>query len=164
MQIKYFRMPTVSPKEALRAITVFFYAMIGGLLMFAVIVTALTYLELPALTDKSTEQVFLIAVLIISIISISAAIRVYNKRIAEIHSIQRTLIEKFTMYRTALIFYLALCEGAGLFAIIVYFLTGNKLLLIAIAIVLLAMLVKRPEKFKIFNELQLSSEEQSELN
>jgi uncharacterized membrane protein len=63
-----------------------------------------------------------------------------------------------------LIFYLALCEGAGLFAIIVYFLTGNKLLLIAIAIVLLAMLVKRPEKFKIFNELQLSSEEQSELN
>jgi hypothetical protein len=157
-------MPTVSPKEALRAITVFFYAMIGGLLMFAVIVTALTYLELPALTDKSTEQVFLIAVLIISIISISAAIRVYNKRIAEIHSIQRTLIEKFTMYRTALILYLALCEGAGLFAIIVYFLTGNKLLLIAIAIVLLAMLVKRPEKFKIFNELQLSSEEQSELN
>ena len=157
-------MPTPSPKEALRAITIFFYTMIGGLLMFAVIVFALTFLETSVLTDKSIEQIFLVIVLFAAIISTTLATRLYNKRIAEINSLSLTLMDKLNMYRAALILYLALCEGAGIFATIVYFMTGNNLLLIAIVFILVAMLLKRPEKFKIFNELRLSSEEQSELN
>jgi hypothetical protein len=153
-----------SPKEALKAITVFFYTMIGGLLIFAALVFVLTLMETPVLNDKSIEQIFLVAVLFAALISTSLATRLYNKRIVEIRSLSLTLMNKLTIYRAALILYLAICESAGLFAIIVYFLTGNKLLLIIIVFVLLAMLLKRPEKFKIFNELQLSSEEQSELN
>ena len=156
--------PVASPKEALRAITIFFYSMIGGLLMFAVIVFALTFLETPGLTDKSMEQIFLVIVLFAAIISTTLATRLYKKRVAETNSLSLTLMDKLNMYRAALILYLALCEGAGIFAVIVYFLTGNNLLLIIIAFVLFVMLLKRPEKFKIFNELQLSSDEQSELN
>jgi len=157
-------MPVTSSKAELRAITIFYYIMIGGLLMLTVIIIAVTSLLPPVLTDKSTEPIFLIAVAVGAIISISMANRVYNRRIAGIPLLEATLMDKLTMYRTALILYVALCEWPGIFAIIVYFLTGNKLLLIVIAFALLAMAVKRPEKFKIFNELQLSSEEQSELN
>ena len=151
-------------KDALRSISVFFYAMIGGMSMFTIIVFALNFLQSPPLIDLSTVRVFFIAVLAIAAISIFMAIRLYKKRIAGALSTSLPLMDKLTIYRSALIAYLALCEGAGLFAVIVYFLTGYKLLLIVIAVVLLAMLQKRPEKSKIFNELQLSSQEQLELN
>ena len=151
-------------KETLRAIRVFFYSMIGGMLTFTVIIFALNFFQEPVLVDKSLERIFFIAVLFIAAICIPTATRMYNKRIIEAQSLDLTLMGKLDIYRAALILYLALCEGAGLFTVIVYFLTGNKLLLVVIAIVLLAMLLKRPEKFKIFNELQLSSEEQMELN
>ena len=151
-------------KDALRAISVFFYSMFGGLLMFALIVFALNFLQAPALPDQSLVRIFFIAVLAIAAISIFIATRLYKKRITDALSPGLILMDKLTIYRSALILYLALCEGAGLFAVIVYFLTGYKLLLIVVAVVLLAMLQKRPEKSKIFNELQLSSQEQLELN
>lgn len=151
-------------KDALRSISIFYYSMIGGLLMFAIIVFALNYLQVSGLPDPSTVRFFFIAVLVIAAISIFMAIRLYKKRITDALSPGLVLMDKLNIYRSALILYLALCEGAGLFAVIVYFLTGYKLLLIVIAVVLLAMLQKRPEKSKIFNELQLSSQEQLELN
>jgi uncharacterized protein YjeT (DUF2065 family) len=151
-------------KNALRAINVFFYSMIGGMLMFTIIIIALNFLQTPALFDQSLVRIFFIVVLVIAGISILMAPRLYKKRITDASSQGLTLMDKLTIYRSALILYLALCEGAGLFAVIVYFLTGYNLLLIIIGVVLLAMLMKRPEKSKIFNELQLSSHEQLELN
>ena len=138
--------------------------MIGGLLIFAIIVFALNYLVGPGLLDQSVVRLFFIAVLAIATMSIFMAPRLYKKRITDALSPGLILMDKLNIYRSALILYLALCEGAGLFAVIVYFLTGYKLLFIVIAVVLLAMLQKRPEKSKIFNELQLSSQEQMELN
>ena len=168
MLIKYFRkMETpVSPKakDALRAINTFFYSMIGGMLIFTVIVFALNFFEKPSLADETLVTIFFIVVLFIAAISISIAGRMYAKRIAGAQTPGMSLMNKLNIYRAALVLYLALCEGAGLFAVIVYFLTGNKLLLIVVVIVLLAMLFKRPEKSKIFNDLQLSSQEQLELN
>jgi hypothetical protein len=116
------------------------------------------------LEDESLTNIFLAVVLFIAVISLTVAARMYAKRITAAHATGLSLMDKLNIYRAALILYLALCEGAGLFAVIVYFLTGNMLLLIVVAVVLLAMLLKRPEKSKIFNELQLSSEEQMELN
>ena len=160
-------MQTTTPtkaKDALRAISVFFYAMIGGMLMFTIIIFTLNFLQAPALFDRSLVRIFFIAVLAIAAMSIFMASRLYKKRITDALSPGLMLMDKLTIYRSALLLYLALCEGAGLFAVIVYFLTGYKLLLIVVAVVLLAMLQKRPEKSKIFNELQLSSQEQLELN
>jgi hypothetical protein len=151
-------------KDALRSISVFFYAMVGGMLIFAILVFALNLLEKPALNDESLSLIFLIVVLFIAMISIAVASKMYAKRITTVHVSGLSLMDKLTIYRSALVLYLALCEGAGLFAIIVYFLTGNKLLLAVAGVVIIAMILKRPEKFKIFNELQLSSQEQLELN
>ena len=132
--------------------------------MFTVIIFALNFLQEPVLVDQSLARIFFIAILAITAISVFMATRLYKKRIADGLSPGMILMDKLNIYRSALILYLALCEGAGLFAVIVYFLTGYKLLLVIIGVVLLAMLQKRPEKFKIFNELQLSSQEQLELN
>ena len=151
-------------KETLRAIKIFYYTLICGTLMFSIIVFALNYLQKPPITDKAETNVFLTAVLVIAAGSLMAAHRLYNKRIIEIQNADMKLIGKLEAYRATLVLYMALCEGGGLFAVIVYYLTANKWLLVVIAVVLLSMLLKRPEKSKIFNELQLSSDEQAELN
>lgn len=153
-----------TPGEMLRAIKILFYTLIAGMIMFTVIVFALNFLQEPSLTDKSVARILFTAVLFIAAASLTAAANLYKKRITAAQSFGLPLVEKLNIYRAALIVYLALCEGAGLFAVIVYFLTGNKLLLAVIALVLLAMLLKRPEKQRIFNELQLDSKEQMELN
>jgi hypothetical protein len=151
-------------KETLRAIKIFYYTMICGMFLFSIIVFALNYLHEPPITDKAEINVFLTAVLVIVAGSLMVAHRIYNKRIREIQTADMTLIGKLEAYRATLVMYIALCEGGGLFAVIVYYLTANKWLLMVIGVVLLSMLLKRPEKSKIFNELQLSSDEQAELN
>jgi hypothetical protein len=152
------------PKAALKSISVFFYAMVLGMLTFTIIVFGLNLLEKPSLADDPIVTIFLVIVFVLTLISITVATRMYAKRITAAHATGLSLMDKLNIYRSALILYLALCEGSGLFAVIIYFLTGEKLLLAVIAVVLLAMLLKRPEKSKIFNELQLSSQEQLELN
>ena len=151
-------------KAALRAISVFFYSMIGGLLMFTVIIFAMSYLQSPPIEDKSVFKTILIVVLFMSAVSLTAATWLYKKRIVAAQSLDLALMDKLNIYRAALMLYLALCEAPGLFAAIIYFLTGNHLLLVVIALILIAMFLKRPEKSKIFNELQLNSQEQLELN
>ena len=155
--------PTTA-KETLRAIRLFFYALITGLSLFAIIAFALNFLLEPSITDNPETDTFLIAVIVIAAGCMLAAHRVYGKRINEIQNSAMTLTGKLETYRAALIVFMALSEGAGIFAVIVYYLTANQWLVIVIGVVLLTMLLKRPEKSKIFNELQLSSEEQAELN
>ena len=155
--------PTTA-KETLRAIRVFFYALITGLSLFAIIVFALNFLLEPSITDKVEIDIYLTVVMVIAAGSMMAAHRIYNQRINEIQSSAMKLIGKLEAYRAALILFMALSEGGGIFAVIVYYLTANQWLLIVIGVVILSMLLKRPEKSKIFNELQLSSEEQAELN
>ena len=151
-------------KAALKAISVFFYSMVGGLLMFTIIIFVMSYFQPPPIADKSVFKTIFIVVLFMSALSLSAATWLYRKRIATAQSSDLALMDKLNIYRAALMLYLALCEAPGLFAAIIYFLTGNQLLLVVIALILIAMFLKRPEKSKIFNELQLNSQEQLELN
>jgi len=124
----------------------------------------MNYFIKSAINDSRVIQIFFIVVLITATICIIISTRLYKARIEEIKSANQNLMGKLEMYRAALILYIALCEGAGLFTAIVYFLTGKIQLLVVIAVIIAAMFLKRPEKLRIFNELQLSAEEQSELN
>jgi DMSO reductase anchor subunit len=153
-----------TPKEMLRAIKIVFFALIIGMSLFTVIIISLGFFREPPLKDKEAVRVFFIAVLFVAASCLSIANYLYKKRMTAAHDLQLSLMEKLNIYRAALILYLALCEGAGLFAVIIYFLTGSQPLIIAIVMILVAMLMKRPEKSRIFNDLQLSSQEQSELN
>jgi hypothetical protein len=62
-----------------------------------------------------------------------------------------------------MIFYLALCEGAALFAVISFMLTANYWFVLIALVMLTAMLLKRPTKQKVISELQLSTQDQQEL-
>lgn len=73
------------------------------------------------------------------------------------------LQERLHHYRSILIKYLAMCEGPAIFSVMGYFLTGNNYFFIVTAVMLLAILWKRPFRQGIITEFQLSSQEQSEI-
>ena len=91
------------------------------------------------------------------------AISLYNKKVSFIKNGNSALDEKLNQYRITLTLYLALCEGAALLSVIIFFLTGEYIVFAITGIMLLAMLLKMPVKAKLINELGIDWKEQDEL-
>lgn len=164
---KYYNMetsPSTDPRQILQSIRIVFYAIVAGLFMFILVMFGLGRAGLPAFGGRSLGDALLIVILFAGAIIISFAEKSYKKRIAAAQATGLTLTDKLNRYRGALIFFLAICEGLGLFASIIYFLTHDERFLAVAGIILLGLLLKRPQKSRIFKELQLSSMEQLELN
>jgi len=152
-----------SPKESLRAIKILFYAMFIGVVLFTAIVFILIQIQGPLLQDKSVNRVFLVVVLFLTAACLSVSNIIYKKRL-NAAGFALPLMQKLEIYRSALVLYMSLCEGAAILTVIVFFMTGNSLFLVIIGAILVSMLMRRPENFKIFNDLQLDSKEQMELS
>ena len=153
------------PKDAVKSMQILFMALVAGMLMLAIVFIVLNLLaDAPLKSDKEFFRIILTVVLFTSTILLTIGDKIFRKRITAARETGVSLIGKLHQYRAALLLYIALAEAAGLFALIIYFLTANKLMLVAAGLILIAMFLKRPEKSKIFNDLQLSSQEQSELN
>lgn len=153
-----------TPREHLKAVQILFYVMFGGVIFFAVVMYGLQYLSEPVITEPEQQRIFLIVYLFVASGCLTAASLLFRKRLSSMNDTRISLINKLNNYRAALVIYLALCEGPALFAMILYFLTRSNLFLAAMGICLLAMLLKRPVKNRIFNDLQLNTSEQLELN
>jgi hypothetical protein len=73
------------------------------------------------------------------------------------------LPDKLNQYRSALIIYIALCEGPALFGIILFFVTGNYLMFIITGITIASMLAKMPSRKRVVDDLTLDWKQQQEL-
>ena len=152
-----------SPKETLRAIKILFYAMLIGVALFTAIVFILIQIQDPLLLDKSLNRVFLAVVLFMTAACLSLSNIPYMKRVKAV-GFALPLQQKLEIFRAALVLYMSICEGAAILTAIAFYMTGNFLFLVIIGVILVSMLMRRPENFKIFNELQLDSKEQMELS
>jgi hypothetical protein len=74
-----------------------------------------------------------------------------------------SLKQRVSRYREALIMYMAPCEGAALFSVIVFFMVGEPLVLMVAAAILGAMFIKFPFVKRVISELNLDWQEQQEL-
>lgn len=159
-------MPPVpaTAKEELRAINILFYALAAGIVIFALMIAGINFLQDPPIDDKKITRIFLFTVVAVAAVCQVAAHVLYKKGLTVILRFELPLKEKLKQYRPILIQYFALCEGPALFSLIIFFLTGNPLVLDVTAAMLVFMFMKRPAKSKIFNELQLNTAEQMELN
>lgn len=166
MQKKYFNQPgqkePTTPKEALRQLSILFYTLSGSVLFFTVIMYLLSRLQPPVLTDEKITRIIFIAVLLVSALLLTIAEKKYKSMLSQAMLPEQnpSLMEKLRQYRSALVFYLAYCEGPALFSILIFFITGQKLFMAIVALLLIAMFLKKPDKARIVHDLQLSSEEQ----
>lgn len=152
-----------TPKEIFRGIRVFFVALLSGTLIFTIITVALNFMEPIVSPVKEYENILIGASIAIGVISFVIANKWYNKGIAVAKDSLRPLPDKLNQYRATFIQYMALCEGPGLFGIILFFVTGNYLMFIITALMVVAMLSKRPTLKRVTEELGLGSQQQREL-
>jgi len=151
-------------KADLRSNSILFYALITGVIMFLVIIIALIkFAGNFSKVDDSFGRILLITASVIATICLIAAFLNYKKVMSQILP-GSPLAERSNIYRSGLIRFSALCEGAALFSVIGFFLTGDFRFVLIIAILLLAMLSKRPTKQRMIDELQLNWQEQQQFD
>lgn len=154
-----------SPKANLRATWILCLALIVGATVFAAIVIGLNQVMEPVMPadGRQYNMIFVGAVAVVALLCLLRAVPGYKKGIAAIKNSTAQLNDKLNQYRAVMILYMALCEGPALFSIIVFFLTGEYIVLGITGAMLIAMLIRMPQKKKISNELGLNYQEQQEL-
>jgi len=155
--------PPASSKETLRLIKILFYILFIGVVLSTTIVFILIQIQGPLLQDKTLNRGFLLVTIFVAAACLGVSNILYKKRLNAAGP-ALPLLQKLEIYRAALILYMALCEAAAILTVIAFYKTGEFLFLVIIAAILVSMLMRRPENFKIFNELQLDSKEQMELS
>jgi hypothetical protein len=153
-----------TPKQMVKMIQVLFYTVTAGLILISLVFGMLGYFLEPAIPDKTAGKSLLIAIFIAAAVFLTLAEKYYRKRILAAQPAGISLTDKLNQYRAALTIYLAISEGMAFFAAIFYLLTNNKLFFIVTVVILIGILLKQPKKSRIFNELQLNTAEQLELN
>ena len=144
----------------IRAIRIFFGAIVVGAIIFSLIVLALGMMNKPVSPLKEYENIILGIAIALGVICYLAARHGYNKGIANAKDSLISLPDKLNQYRTTLIRYLALCEAPALFGIILFFVTGNYLMFIITALMIAAMLTKTPTRQRVIDELALDWQQQ----
>jgi hypothetical protein len=96
--------------------------------LFALIVILLVKNGFARTGNNFPVDVFLYGAIVSSVISVGMSYKLFNQKLEEAKQ-QNNLVVKLNGYRAAFILQLALCKAPGLFTIICYFLTGNKMLL-----------------------------------
>jgi hypothetical protein len=154
-----------SPKQKLKAIQIFFLALTIGLVLFAVIVVVVDFMNGPVLgkDELVNRDILLGAVIITGVICLFGARSYYNRTMKMVDISSFSLADKLNQYRAALIIYMAFCEGPAIFSVIIFFLTGNYWVFAITALLLAAMLLKAPTKTRMIQEMKLDWREQKEI-
>jgi len=159
-----FQQTPSTPKGALRAIRILFGAIIAGAALFSVIVLAFNQTTKTSSPVKEFENVILAAGMAIALLFLIIAKDGYNRSMATAKNSLISLPDKLNRYRSALIVYIALCEGPALFGIILFFVSGYYLMLIITVIMMAAMLAKEPTHQRVVDELGLDWEQRQKLD
>ncbi|HEX7846046.1 MAG TPA: hypothetical protein VF476_09630 [Chitinophagaceae bacterium] len=148
----------------LRGMRILCIALMMGMVIFTGVVVVLNYFA-PMPTSALTEYADIILG-VVAVAAIGAFVfgrHSFNKKMQEIKNSSVNLSEKLNLYRAALILYMAPCEGAGIFSILLFMLTGNYWFLLITLSMLLAMAMRFPAKQKLINEMSLDWKEQQSL-
>jgi len=158
--------PVGGPKSEIKAMRILCGALITGVVMFALVsVGVLQTMEGPILPENELpdKNIFLYLAAGFGVLGLLLAITRFNKRLAAIRQGESTVTGKLSQYRSALIMYMALCEAPALFSVIVLFLTRQYAVLAITGVMLVAMVIRMPQKNKLIDALQLDWQEQQEL-
>ncbi|MFN8257357.1 MAG: hypothetical protein U0W24_16810 [Bacteroidales bacterium] len=146
-------------KDFFRANDILFFALLGGQVMFSLIMLGLLLTEDNVVqADANFVNILLVVVIFISATSVVASIKVYQLKLQSIPATV-TLAEKLVQYRSACIIRWALLEFPSFLAIIASFLTGSIIFLALAGIVMVYFYTIKPTPEKAANDLNLDMNE-----
>ena len=151
----------LTSKEYFNMLTILFYAMIVGIVFFALISF---FLQQNDFVFREIDiDVFNYIVPLFIVGGVIGGNLLFKNQLKEASS-KKDLLEKLKHYRSALIVKYAFFESSAFFAIITYLLTGEILFLALAGIPILAFLLNIPSITKIGNNLNLNYDEKQKIN
>jgi hypothetical protein len=151
---------TQNPQAFFKTTAIIHAALLIGQVLFGATVFSIT--QSTGLNLNPGNDVFYYVALLLVIGGMILGSFLYKQQLAKLGG-EATLKEKTAAYQTALIIRCALSEGASLFCIIHYMLTGNLFYLLLVGLNILYFIWIRPTKDKIADEVNLSYEDKVEL-
>lgn len=146
--------------SAIKALSILFFALLMGQLIFAVLgyyINVSGTMIIPDLAENG--KVIAIGVAAIALVLVTLSTTLYKKKIAAIKEGAQTVSEKLNAYRAANIIRWAMLEAPVLLSIVAFMLTGNKNLLILIAGILILFITTRPSAARVASELSIAEED-----
>lgn len=142
-------------------LNILFYAMVAGVILFA-LVAAYLVTSGEFQTDQSLSELMVPLAGVLAASNIFISDMLFKNQMKRIHESQ-PLYARQSTYRGGFILKMALLEGAALFAIVTYLLTGSNIAMIAAAVVWGWMALNRPSVDNMKKHLHLSSEEEVDM-
>jgi uncharacterized membrane protein len=148
-----------SPKTVVRTLGIIHLALLAGQALFAFVMFTLSE-QTSIKLDKNDIFIFIVPVFAVAAFFISQLLfkTLLNKAVNT-----TGLNAKLSNYQIAVIVRMALLESASLFAIVVYYLTGNFLYLLIAILLMIYGVVIRPTAENIADDLLLTYDEKMQL-
>ncbi|HZY39710.1 MAG TPA: hypothetical protein VFE53_23810 [Mucilaginibacter sp.] len=157
----YNQYQTVKPQNFIKIAVIIHLALFMGQALFAALVLFIS--KQPVLNLKpGNDPLFYIAPVLV-LFGVFAGSFLFKRIVIKLGE-KPSLTEKLKSYQVAMITRYALSEGPSLFGIVCMMLTQNVYYLIIVSVNVLYFIIIRPTKFKIYNDLNLAYEEQSEMD
>ncbi|MFD2161490.1 hypothetical protein ACFSJU_03745 [Paradesertivirga mongoliensis] len=150
-----------TPAKFLMTMSIIFFAMLAAQILFALVVSYLNSNR--DMEAQASDRPFLYVVPIMAVVCFILS-KVMFDQILKQAKLKEALNEKAMVYQAAFLTRLALLEGASLFGIVTYFLTGNIFLLSVSALVILYFLTLRPTKERVSSNLALDYHQQKQFD
>ena len=154
-------MKELSPLNALKF---HFYSTLVGSLVVGTILYFIRDFSSLEIARRNVQEITLVLCCIAAVISFLFARRAYNNGLMGAKEFGLTFKEKFQKYQIGMVRYAMFCEVGAMVSFIGFFVTGNGYCIIPAVIMIGCLFLKRPTRARIFNDLQLDSREQMELN
>lgn len=140
----------------IRSISSFFFILLGGQILLALILTGLVYFgQLEAFPWAYYSGTITLLGMAVAVICRYAANYLYKRKLREIVQSDRPIKKKLEEYMTANIQRWAIVEFAILSCIILVYLSGSILLLVVVAGMIIMFLVTWPRSRKIIYDLDI---------
>lgn len=152
---------STTSKSYFKSLSILFYAMAAGQLIFAIIAFYLRGQGEMGAEDPELGQLFLIVGAGLILATQIASRFISNKRLESIRKLE--LRSKMTQYRGLFILRLAMLEGPALFFLVTYLVTGYLWLLVLGMGMLILFLSYYPSINKVVNELELDASERKQI-
>lgn len=132
-----------------KALAVLTRALIGGVLLFAIISILIHFANGAFIEDKNLETTLFVALLLIAVVVVLGARFVYSRRISNLMERNQSGKEKLDLFRAITITHMALCEFPAILSILLFLCFGNFLFFLSAVIGLIEMLLKFPTQQRI---------------
>ena len=130
----------------------------GQCIMLGIVLFLVIEKKMPP-ADRSLDKILQVTALAVTFGGVYGAIITAKKRLLQINSSDMSLAEKADQYRITNIIQWALLEGASLFSIICFLLTGNYAFGALAAVLIAFFVLLGPSRLKIMLQLQLTDQE-----